>query len=121
MYFSHSVFIIILGESAPVNPNAILQKTTSIKCRIFEDLWSRGYYVSLGHKFGGDFLTYVGDPILYHAVFIIHCVEDIRKELNSTEIIAYGRLGNSVKKRAVLASLDSNNKISYITLNWMDI
>lgn len=98
-----------------------MQNTTLMKCKIFEDLWLKGYYVSLGHKFGGDFLVYLGDPILYHAIFIVHCVEDVTKELNPTEIIAYGRLGNSVKKRAVLASSDSNDKVSYITLNWLDI
>ena len=35
-----------------------------IKLRVFADLWERGYYVTRGVKFGGDFLAYRGE-LLY--------------------------------------------------------
>lgn len=38
-------------------PNTKLQE---VKCKIFEDLWSRGFYMGGGLKFGGDFLIYPG-------------------------------------------------------------
>lgn len=30
------------------------------RCRVFEDLWRRGYYMGGGLRFGGDFLVYPG-------------------------------------------------------------
>lgn len=32
----------------------------SIRYQIFKDLWEKGYYVTCGQKFGGDFLVYPG-------------------------------------------------------------
>lgn len=32
------------------------------KCRVFQDLWEKGYYMGGGLKFGGDFLVYPGIP-----------------------------------------------------------
>lgn len=31
-----------------------------IKYKIYKDLWEKGYYISSGEKFGGDFLVYPG-------------------------------------------------------------
>lgn len=30
------------------------------RCRVFEDLWYRGYFMGVGLRFGGDFLVYPG-------------------------------------------------------------
>lgn len=35
------------------------------KYLVFEDLWRRGFYVTGGSKFGGDFLAYPGTLLLY--------------------------------------------------------
>ncbi|XP_057670064.1 tRNA-splicing endonuclease subunit Sen34 [Diorhabda carinulata] len=96
----------------------ILKITSKLKSEIYSDLWERGYYITQGHKFGGDFLVYNGEPICHHAVFIIKCVE-CEENISPLEVIAFGRLGTSVKKRAVLASL-TDSKVSYITINWID-
>lgn len=56
---------------------------------------------------------------MYHAVYIVHCVENRYKPFHSTEIVAIGRLGTSVKKRVILASLN-DGIVNYITLNWID-
>ena len=47
------------------------------KCRMFtfKDLWSDSYYVYEGSKFVGDFLVYCGDPVKYHAKYIVICLE----------------------------------------------
>ena len=34
----------------------------------------RSYTMTSGAKFGGDFLAYPGDPLLYHAQFTVRCV-----------------------------------------------
>jgi len=31
-----------------------------IRYKVFKDLWSKGYYLTCGMKFGGDFLVYEG-------------------------------------------------------------
>lgn len=56
----------------------------------------------------------------FHAIHIVRCVEDANESMHPSEIIAFGRLGTSVKKNAVLASLNEDDTISYITINWMD-
>ena len=47
------------------------------RCRMFtfKDLWNNNYFVSEGSKFGGDFLVYCGDPVKYHAKYIVICVQ----------------------------------------------
>lgn len=96
----------------------ILKLTSSLKFRVYSDLHDRGYYITRGEKFGGDFLVYFGDPICFHAIFIIKCIET-EQCIMPSEIVAFGRLGTSVRKRAVLASL-VDDEICYITINWID-
>lgn len=96
----------------------VLKLTTKLKCTVYRDLWEKGYYITQGDKFGGDFLVYLGDPVCHHAIFIVRCVKP-EQRMMPTEIVAFGRLGTSVKKRAVLASV-VNDVVSYITINWID-
>lgn len=106
------------SEFTLVSQDAISSLTTPLKLSIFKDLWTRGYYITNGEKFGGDFLVYFGDPIAYHAIFIVKCVEQ-GEEFSPAHLIALGRLGVAVKKKAVLGSLEGD-KVSYITINWID-
>lgn len=101
-----------------VNFDEIYKATSELKWLTFKDLWEKGYYITCGHRFGGDFLVYKGDPLVFHAIFIVHCL-DSNRQLFGNEIVAYGRLSTSVRKKAVLASL-VDGKVSYITLNWID-
>lgn len=101
-----------------LDKNELFKHTTEVRCKTYEDLWKKGYFITSGEKFGGDFLVYLGDPIQFHAVYIIRCLEDCNKSIHTTEIVAFGRLGTSVKKKAILATL--NPEISYISLNWID-
>lgn len=41
-------------------PHAGHQEHETRYC-VFRDLWGRGYYVTSGSKFGGDFLVYPGE------------------------------------------------------------
>lgn len=97
-----------------------MEHTTALKCAVFKDLWEKGYYITAGEKFGGDFLLYLGDPIAYHAAYIVRCVENPNAKLSPSELVAFGRLGTSVKKKAVFASMDDNEVVSYLAVNWMD-
>lgn len=47
-------------EDIPVEK---LQNYSVLKAKIYEDLWHKGYYITDGEKFGGDFLLYPGNFI----------------------------------------------------------
>ncbi|GJQ79005.1 hypothetical protein Trydic_g166 [Trypoxylus dichotomus] len=115
IFCSHSNNI----ESIEVPEDIILSKTTPSKVEIYSDLWKKNYYITVGSKFGGDFLLYLGDPVIYHAVNIVRCIS-VDDNFHPSELVSFSRLGTSVKKRAILATLKDNGIISYITLNWLD-
>lgn len=35
-----------------------------VRCKVFKDLWKKGFFVTAGTKFGADFLVYLGTSIL---------------------------------------------------------
>jgi tRNA-splicing endonuclease subunit Sen34 len=90
--------------------------TTAAHCAVFADLWQRGFYLTSASKFGGDFLAYMGDPLKYHAAFVV-VVSRSNEPLLLCEIAALGRLANAVKKTGVIASHDSDH-VSYLTIDW---
>ncbi len=46
----------------------------TVRYRVFADLHARGYTMTSGAKFGGDYLAYPGDPLLYHAQYTVRCL-----------------------------------------------
>uniref|UniRef100_A0A1B6CWN3 tRNA-splicing endonuclease subunit Sen34 n=1 Tax=Clastoptera arizonana TaxID=38151 RepID=A0A1B6CWN3_9HEMI len=91
-----------------------------LKYSIFKDLWEKGYYVSSGSKFGGDFLVYPGDPIKFHAQFIVTCLE-AETNFPAKDLIVYGRLGTTTRKTFVFATqLPETEEIVYQSLQWTD-
>ena len=46
----------------------------AVRYRVFADLHARGYTMTSGAKFGGDYLAYPGDPLLYHAQYTVRCL-----------------------------------------------
>ncbi|EQC41485.1 hypothetical protein SDRG_01452 [Saprolegnia diclina VS20] len=82
--------------------------------RVFEDLWSQGFYITSGSKFGGDFLIYNADPVTTHASAIIFVL--VSATLSPQDIVGYGRLARAVKKNCVLAYLNQRRCLSYTTL-----
>nr|CAD7571456.1 unnamed protein product [Timema californicum] len=96
----------------PVTPGEKLRYNT------FKTLWEQGYFITPGQKFGGDFLVYPGDPVKFHAQFLIICVERT-SALPMSEIVAFGRLGSSVRKTVVIASPSSDQKsVVFQSINW---
>ncbi|KAK9397506.1 tRNA-splicing endonuclease subunit Sen34 [Crotalus adamanteus] len=93
------------------------QELHEMRYRIFQDLWERGYYVTTGSKFGGDFLVYPGDPMRFHAHYIALCFsKDV--PISLCDIISAGRLGTNVKKTVLLCSVDQEGTIAYTSLQW---
>lgn len=93
------------------------QAREKIKCLVFIDLWEKGYHMTSGEKFGGDFLVYPGDPIRFHSHYIAVCV-DCDEELSPYYIVSKGRLGTNVKKTVLLCTVTKSGEISYQSLNW---
>jgi len=77
--------------------------------------------MSCGAKFGADFLAYAGDPQLFHAALAI-VVRDADDEVSPHDIVALGRLGDSTKKRTVLAYVETlptgKEVVDYLGLQW---
>ena len=46
----------------------------ALRNAVYADLWSKGYHVSLGTKFGGDFLAYAGARVCGVCVCVCACV-----------------------------------------------
>jgi tRNA-splicing endonuclease subunit Sen34 len=94
---------------------------------IFKDLWTRGYYLTPGAKFGGDYLVYCGHPSLYHSTYILLCltVNDFRN-MKTRQLIHFGRMSTSVKKTFLLACVHtdkptSNEEVVFVRIEWSRI
>ncbi|KAG8567593.1 hypothetical protein GDO81_013706 [Engystomops pustulosus] len=85
--------------------------------KVFSDLWQKGYYLTSGGKFGGDFLVYPGDPMRFHAHYIAICFSQA-EDIALSDIITAGRLGTNVKKTVLLCSLDREGHVTYTSLQW---
>ncbi|CAG5124844.1 unnamed protein product [Candidula unifasciata] len=88
-----------------------------LRYHVFKDLWGKGFFLTSGVKFGGDFLVYPGDPARYHSHYIAVCKSQA-EALPSLDIITYGRQASNVRKTALLCSLDRSKKVFYISLQW---
>uniref|UniRef100_A0A8D0B667 tRNA-splicing endonuclease subunit Sen34 n=1 Tax=Salvator merianae TaxID=96440 RepID=A0A8D0B667_SALMN len=93
------------------------QREHEIRYCIFRNLWERGYYITSGSKFGGDFLVYPGDPMRFHAHYIALCLSK-DAPLSLCDVISAGRLGTNVKKTVLLCSADQEGTAVYTSLQW---
>ncbi|KPP69628.1 hypothetical protein Z043_111597 [Scleropages formosus] len=88
-----------------------------IRFRVFRDLRNKGFYLTSGGKFGGDYLVYPGDPLRFHAHFIALCVA-LETALPLCDVLALSRLGVNVKKTVLLCSPSSEGTVAYTSLQW---
>ncbi|KAJ5690364.1 tRNA-splicing endonuclease subunit tsp-4 [Penicillium macrosclerotiorum] len=68
---------------------------------LFAHLHSRGYFLSPGLRFGCQYVAYPGDPLRFHAHFLVVSAE-WEEKLDLMVIINGGRLGTGVKKGFLL-------------------
>jgi tRNA-intron endonuclease len=87
--------------------------------RVYEDLKRRGFVVRSGIKFGADFAVYTLGPGVEHAPFVVSVV-NADEEMNATELMSYGRVSHSTRKKLILAIINSSsNEIKYIMFKWV--
>eukprot|EP00079_Xenopus_tropicalis_P010299 XP_002935038.2 PREDICTED: tRNA-splicing endonuclease subunit Sen34 [Xenopus tropicalis] len=93
------------------------QKEHEVRYKVFKSLWQKGYFLTSGSKFGGDFLVYPGDPMRFHAHFIAICFP-YKEEIPLSDIVTAGRLGTNVKKTVLLCSADEGGEVTFTSLQW---
>lgn len=87
------------------------------KYKVFEDLWGKGFFITTGNSFGGDFLVYPGDPNFFHASQIIHVIDKC-EELDIKFLISCARLSVSVKKKCMFAYVNEDDSVTYQEFAW---
>lgn len=60
------------------------------------------YYLTDGVKFGGDWLAYPGDPLLFHAQFVVRVVS-LQETMNPLLFVASTREAHAARKHLLLA------------------
>lgn len=97
-----------------------MSSTDTLKYHVFSYFWEKGYFLTAGGKFGGDFLVYPGDPSRFHSFYIAVCIEH-DKSLSVLDLVSLGRLGTSVKKTTVLCSVDNEGQVHCTSLQWSGV
>ena len=82
---------------------------------MYKDLWHRGYSLTSGLKYGGDYLVYQGHP---HAVHSSHIAVVLSWKQVIANLVSLGRLGAKVKKSVLLCSMNKSGEIQYLTIQW---
>jgi hypothetical protein len=62
--------------------------------------------------------TILGDPMKFHAQFIVQ-VKFIDETVRGVEISASARLGVRVRKPLVIATVELNQEVTYVLIEWL--
>lgn len=65
------------------------------------------YFLTGGAKFGGDWLAYPGDPITYHAQFVVRVM--VEDALPALLFAAAAREAHAARKHFLMASAEKVN------------
>jgi tRNA-intron endonuclease, archaea type len=106
-------------NNKPFTENQLLLKFSKnknflVNFTAYKDLKSKGYIVKTASKFGSDFRVY--KPGDNHARYIVFPTNSKKIEIN--DIIAKTRISHSSGKVLLLAFVDSEQDISYFTIDW---
>ena len=77
------------------------------RCAAFEALHSKGFFLSTGLRFGGDFVVYPGDPLRYHSHYTATVLATPQQPMAAFHVVASGRLGTAVKKSHLLCQANT--------------
>jgi tRNA-splicing endonuclease subunit Sen34 len=88
-----------------------------VRYNIFKSLWEKGFYISRGSKFGGDYLLYPGDPSRFHSNYIV-TVASPDQPFSPLDFISMGRLGTTVKKTHAICSWSKEKGLMCISIEW---
>lgn len=81
---------------------------------MYKDLWRRGFTLTSGLKYGGDYLVYLGDPALVHSHYLA-VVLPWQQPIKS--LLSLCRVGSKVAKSILLCSV-KDDIVHYQTIQW---
>jgi tRNA-intron endonuclease len=93
-----------------------LQERFSEKYIVYSDLRAK-YVIRPGLKFGADFAVYEHGPGIDHAPFIVHVLPS-NEAISAIEMVRAGRLATTVRKRFVIATINTDSTVSYYIFSW---
>ncbi|KAK3390874.1 hypothetical protein B0H63DRAFT_124943 [Podospora didyma] len=76
---------------------------------LYAYLNARGYFITPGLRFGGDYSVYPGDPFRFHAHYLANSYGWDEKTL-MLDLLTSGRLGTAVKKSFLFGAQNNNKK-----------
>ena len=79
-----------------------MSKIERYKCAVFKDLHEKGFTMTSAAKFGGDYLAYPGDPMLFHAYFTVRVLERGEK-MTPLSCSSVTRMAHAARKNVVFA------------------
>lgn len=114
--------------SPPSSVSPSLPPTSRILSLLFSDLYRRGFTLTSGVQYGGDFLLYDHDPSACHSHSVVKAVKDKRGEggvVSGMQLLTMARVGSGVRKSVVLACVDGQAEdesggvsVDYTTWQW---
>ncbi|XP_043241549.1 tRNA-splicing endonuclease subunit Sen34-like isoform X1 [Amphibalanus amphitrite] len=90
-------------ERVPPPPPPTADPAARTRRAVYADLWRRGYWLTDGLKFGGHFLAYEGDPLVYHAAFVVRCVQ---RRPHVRDLAGMQRLAHGCSKTLLISWVD---------------
>ncbi len=115
----HPLGLVQLAEGTDPPPPYPVAPREHLLLAVYRDLWQKGLYVSRGTGFGGDFLVYPGDPLLFHALYVVQC-RDRNSPIHALDMVSFGRVTHGTKKVGVFASIsESGDSIDYARIEWV--
>jgi len=85
---------------------------------VYRELRREGFIVRSGLKYGADFAIYRQRPGLEHAPYLIKVVK-FNELIDPGDLIGWGRLSHSVRKRLIIAVIYPDGEVSYIMFKWL--
>lgn len=109
----------VVFKNKKVKIEEIIKKINKETYLVFKDLRTKGHILKEGLKFGTDFRVYEkGEkPGLNHAKYLVYILNS-NKKIDPRQLTAKARIAHSTNKTLLIAIIDSEQDISYYTLNW---
>lgn len=104
-------------KTKTIIPKSLLTKYDRQLYLIYRHLWSAGFWITSGLKYGSDWLAYRGTPKLYHSEFIVKYV-DYDLPLPVSQITSLCRIGSKTNKVLLLASVQSDDRPITSMVTW---
>jgi tRNA splicing endonuclease len=105
-----------------INLNHFFSSQTFIKFNeilVFRDLWQKGLVISNGIKFGSTFTVYSGYVGFFHSFASIYVINPF-SNFFLIDLISFGRIGTSTKKRTIISFLTRKLFVKYFGIKWLN-